>query len=197
MGFREDLYDACYPVARGLVVRTQHGLKRRFSRMQGEDMRELWECAKTGNLAIDLLREALRLQDDAHVDAQYIHALFNMCGFLTKEELRSTKAIHGNTIQVWRGCVMAEHASRAYGFSWTTSEYIARWFAARGSSDTASVVLQAAVSGDDCYVLHTSESEIVVLGDVAIQEVTPCTWEGFSVAWDHLQAPVQPCLVAA
>jgi len=194
MGYRQALYVKCYPVAQLLVFSVQHSWKRRFRRTQGEDMRELWECGKSGNLAVRLLREALQLPDGDPVDARYIHAMFKMPGFLTKEEQRATKAIRGKSIEVWRGCALAEHERKAYGFSWTSDEYIASWFASGYPIGTA-VVLHAHVAGDDCYVLHTCESEIVVLGDVAVQEVTPCTWECFYVLWKQ-QTTVPPRVVA-
>lgn len=152
----------------------------------GENMRKLWECAKVGNYAMDLLREAARMPDDAKVDKQYIHALFRMPGFLTDDEMQATKAIQEQTIQIWRGCPEDEHETGMYGLSWTTSERIARWFASR--SDKRSSVLQAETQGADCYVLHTCESEIVVLGDPVIKNVTPCTWESFKIEWGAIPA---------
>jgi hypothetical protein len=193
MDYGERLYDMCYTVAESLAYATDEGLKRRFYKNQGEKMRLLWESERSGKRVIDLFREVMQLPDDYPINDWVIRDMLDMPGFLSRKEWQATKAIRGKTIEVWRGRKLAENERKDYGilwttkdgYSWTTDEDIARRFAACWFEPA--VVVRAHVSGDDCYVLHNADSEIVVLGDVAIQEVIPCTWQWSSPDLDEYQ----------
>jgi len=199
--FRDHFCNICCTAAEAetLAHTTDKGLKRRFYKNQGKKMRLLWD----NNQALDLIRKVVRLPDDWLIGDCFpilIRGMFDTPGFLSRKERQATKAIRGKTIEVWRGCPLAEHEENVrkrnhfYGIFWTTDEDVARRYASLRYGP-ASVVLRAHVFGGDCYVLDTKNSDIVVLGHAIIKEATPCTWEP-SFPLPEGRQSVPPCIVA-
>lgn len=187
MGFREDLAYRCCFIAEDLFEQVKHPHQKQppqFTTQDGAAMRELWECAKTGNLVLDMLSGV-----GAAIRTAYLHALFSMPGFLTGAEKRATKAVQDSSILVYRGARRPEHKTGKYGLSWTADEAVARWFAARNQGQSHhSVLIQGVVDGRNCYVLDTCESEVVVFGQVDVQAVTQCDWQVQKMDWDNMRA---------
>jgi hypothetical protein len=215
MGFREDLALTCLPAIEAVIISVMDAnpdLAQKYesfawnfvpldkvTKIDGREVRELWECAKIGNAALDLIRDTLAGDDDdtdtGEIDPRFIRAMFSMPGFLTGKEKTMTAKLAGHRVDVWRGGALNEHSSGCLGLSWTADEQVAKWFAARrGATDRA--LFYGTAGGEDCYALDTSESEIIVVGDVKVTAVTPAdaSWEA-KMNWETRKA-TKPRLAA-
>jgi hypothetical protein len=212
MGFREDLQFRCLPGVEALIlsVMDRHpalAQKHKWTaldfvpldtltRAEGRELRELWECGKTGNLAVQLMRVILALDAAEPLDQRFIQALLSMPGFLTAKEQKATEKLHGRKVKVkvWRGGSSGE----VPGLSWTTDVEVAKWFAARGGCADDRALFQGVAHGDWCWLLGGPESEVIVTTDsIEILDVTPANpaW-AVKMEWETRKA-VKPTLVAA
>lgn len=182
-GFRKNLFDA------GLEILERHiDNGEALTTIEGQTLRELWECSHVGNLLIQALDEVAPWAFDNGDIARLVR---NAPGFLTGREVWYAKRLSHRTITAYRGANREEfEPGNEIGISWTTDFRVAQFFAERAQDG---VVLQAQVRA--AMWLETAESELIVpeIGGAEIEIVpTPSGFEPIrSADWDSVK-PIPP-----
>lgn len=128
-------------------------------------LRRAWECSKFGNVLLAALDEVAEENGGAGCsEAEFLSAIIDKTGFLTKRELWYSHRI--KNLVVYRGCDQSEVDNENLGFSWTLSREVAEFFAGRGRYENPVVVTMniQKTPFDCCVWLDTPEHEVIFFG---------------------------------